>query len=103
MPTKVIKNQNDRTLHQQITSEKGKTINPDNETIALMQLALSNGFILASGEEKGTKVTKKSSEMPIEEPLEYDNPAKITDSLLAHSASRLPFFISRQKNDQEFQ
>ena len=97
-----LKNQNGRTLDQKITAEKGKTINPDNETKALMQLALSNGFIQASGEENGIRVNKNSSEMPIQDQLEYDDPKTIKKLLLSHSISRLSFFISRQKSDEDF-
>ncbi len=98
-----LKNQNGRTHDERLTAEKGKTLVPDDETKAHMQLALSNGFIQATGYENDVRVEKKSSEMPIVYKEQYDSDVTtLFDSLLGYARSLLPFFTSRQKKDEDF-
>ena len=93
-----LKKQNSRRIDEQLTAEKGMKLKPDEETIAHMELALSNGFIIASGREDNERVVKKTSESPIEYHLSYEEGVEsLWDNFVNFVRNKLSFFTNRQK------
>ena len=97
-----LKRQNSIKIDEILVAGKGKSIIPDGITKGFMNLALSNGYIIAKGIENDTHITKKSLDNPIQYNDKYDTKHEsLWNKLLDLARSRLPFFKSRQKNDDD--
>lgn len=96
-----MRKQGARRLDEIFKAERGESLKPDEETKAHMELALSNGFVMASGKENGKKIIKKSSEYPIELTGMYDESLKepLVQSVMLLAGEQMPYFKTRQKNE----
>ena len=94
-----MKNQKASVVDENIKASKNEHITPDKQTKALMELAKSNGFIIARGIENGEKVTKKSSEYPVEYKSSYEpKEENLLDKLISEAISKISNFIQRKNN-----
>lgn len=72
-------------------------IKPDAKTKALMELAQSNGFVVATGMEGGKRVTRKSSDFPFSDSEKYNQDGEIPrDGLLRKALEKIHTFVHRQ-------
>ena len=81
-----LKNQNARTVKETYTSTKEEGLKPDHETITLMRVVKSNGYVHVTGYEGEKKIEKSTLDHPLFE-QEYYNPDTTTtkDALLGLS------------------
>ena len=94
---KRMKNQNSRGISETLIAEKGQTIIPDEETKAHMELALSNGIIIAKGIENEKKVVKRSIDSPQEFNEDYiERNGSLSQHIIDFAKKKINFFIKRQ-------
>ena len=93
-----MNNQNASVVDENLRASKDKHIIPDKNTRALMDLAKSNGYVVARGVENGEKVTRKSSEYPVEYKSSYESKeSTLLEKLICESISKISNFIQRKK------
>lgn len=87
---KRMEKQGVRTLKEITTSEKNEGIKPDDDTKALMKVALSDGSVNAIGYEGAIRVTESTDPHPLTERIRY-NPDKQTvfQAIMAASSQML--------------
>ena len=85
-------------IDETMKAHNDKSITPDKNTKALMELAQSNGFIIATGIDNGKRVTRKSSEFPISEVDYYDQDGgSPCECLIKQAIEKIYTYIRRQK------
>lgn len=84
-------------ISEDLKSHKNGHIIPNKSTQALMRLAQSNGFIIAYGLHDGEKVTRKSSEFPVDFQDKYSEGSSILERLIRNGIAKLHIFTNRQK------
>lgn len=95
-----MRKQSIHTISQNLTGEKNKTINPDEETIALMELSLSNGYSIVNGERNGQKVVEKTSFYPHVIRQKYNSNLESMKEELVMIANRdIEYFRTRQRDE----
>ena len=94
-----MEGQNASSIDETLKAKRHKHITPDAKTKALMELAQSNGFIIARGIDHGERVTRKSSEYPVEYTDFYNQDGDtILNRLIINACNKIQNFIQRQNS-----
>lgn len=84
-------------ISEDLKSHRNGHIVPNKITQALMRLAQSNGFIIAHGLQDGEKVTRKSSEFPVDFQDKYSEESSILERLIRNGIAKLHIFTNRKE------
>lgn len=90
-----LRRQQARKYREEFTSKDG--LLPDEETVATMHVALSNGFVKAEGREDGRRVSESTQNHPVRIKAQYDpRGTNLEQSLISAASSHLPSLTSRK-------
>lgn len=91
-----LEKQNVAKIQEVLTAQRDKNLTPDDTTLALMNLAQSNGYIWAEGITNSEKVKLKSSEFPVEYRSNYIEGESLFRKFIESAKTKLLDFISRK-------
>lgn len=93
-----MRKQKIHTASRLLVGEKNQSILPDEETRALMELSLSNGYSIATGRRGEEKATEKTSFYPFVTSGKYNsNTEMFKDKLLSIAKKSIEYLKTRQK------
>ncbi len=93
-----MRRQNIHTATRLFVGERKQSILPDEETKALMELSLSNGYSIATGKRNGEKAVEKTSFYPFMIPEKYNSQFEsLKDKLLIVAKRTIEYLRTRQR------
>jgi len=90
-------NQKARKIELKLTSDKVVGLIPDDQTKAMMNVAISNGDVTAEGYEGENKVSESTVEHPFEHREKYDTALQTFSAAMINVSSNILGYFTKQK------
>ena len=92
-----LERQNLKSLEENLKAESGKSIEPDEETVSLAQVAESNGYVNGSGkDDQGAPINESTKDHPMKERTKYDPQTQTGFDAFLNKAVQIVLSIGRR-------